>query len=348
MKNGLKFVVLGLCCILALFLSLSMGSVKVSLSDIGVVLGHKLFASPLPENWDKTGLTVLWSIRIPRTLAAFAVGAALSLSGVIFQSVLGNPLASSYTLGVSSGASFGAALTIVLGLSFLGIFTLPLMGFVFGLITVLLAISFASKIDKGLKNNTIILVGMVFSLFVSALLTMLNALHREHMQQLLLWQMGSFASKTYPQVGILWFNAVAGVLFLAVFTKEMDILTFGDEQSRALGVDTSKVKIILLVAASFLTGVATCFTGTIGFVDLISPHVVRRIFGPAHKSLIPAAALFGGAFMVLADTVARTIMAPIDLPVGAVTALLGAPFFAMIYFGKAPGASGKARRKRSG
>ena len=349
MKTATKFAILGAACFFTLFLAISIGSVTISFSELLTVFFHKLFGTALPQGWEPNTTAIIWNIRLPRALAAFAAGAALSVSGVVFQSVLGNPLASSYTLGVSSGASLGAAFAMFTGLSLLGVFVLPLFGFVFGLTTVFLAISFASKIDKGLKNNTIILVGMVFSLFVNALLTLLNALNRQYMQQLLLWQMGSFASKNYTEVAIMWAAAVLGPLFLLRFAREMDIITFGDEQSRALGVNTGRVKMGLLVVASLITGTVTCFTGTIGFVDLIAPHIVRRWFGPAHKYLVPASALFGGAFLALADTVARTALAPIDLPVGAVTALVGAPFFAFIYFGKSRGTlSHKGGRRNAG
>lgn len=334
MKTGLKFTLLALCCLAALALGIGVGSVPLSLGDMAAVMMHKLFGAALPEGFDDTLTSILWNIRLPRVLSAFGVGGILAISGVVFQGVLGNPLASSYTLGVSSGASLGAAVVMMAGFYPLGIFTLPLSGFVFGLATVFGAIAFAQRVDKGLKNNTVILAGMVFSLFVSAILTLLNALNREYMQQLLLWQMGSFASKNFTHVAILMGALALGLVFLLGFRRELDILGFGDDAGKALGVNVGRVKVVLLFAVSLLTGTAVCFTGTIGFVDLIAPHLVRRMFGPSHRLLLPASALFGGAFMVLADTVARTVIAPLDLPVGAVTALIGAPFFAWVYFSR--------------
>ena len=178
MKTSVKFVLLAVCCLVSLAVGIGVGSVGITPGDMLAILAHKLFGAALPAGTDPTQVSILWSIRLPRVLAAFAVGGLLAISGVVFQSVLGNPLASSYTLGVSSGASLGAAIVMMLGITPLGIFTLPVAGFVFGLATVLLAIAFAARVDKGLKNNTIILVGMVFSLFVSAILTLLNALNR--------------------------------------------------------------------------------------------------------------------------------------------------------------------------
>ena len=152
------------------------------------------------------------------------------------------------------------------------------------------------------------------------------------MQQLLLWQMGSFSGRSWQEAGILLAVLLPGVLYLCLFSRQMDMMTFGEEAARTMGVDTKRVKLKLIVAASLLTGTAVCFTGTIGFIDLIAPHVARRVFGPAHRYALPVSVLFGGAFMVLSDLAARTVMSPTELPVGAVTALIGAPFFAWVYF----------------
>ena len=334
MKNRYKMLLLLALGAAALCVAIGVGSVSVAPGQILSVLGHKLFGFALDPSVHGNLLAILWDIRMPRALCAFLVGGALAASGTVMQSVLQNPLASSYTLGVSSGASLGAAVVIVTGftLPMVGFFTLPLAGFLAGLATVLLAIGFSARMDKGLQNQTIILVGMVFSLFVNAILTLISALSRNQMQQLLLWQMGSFSARGWQHVAVLAAVTVAGVLFLCRYTREMDLLTFGEESAKSIGMETRPVKLRLIILASLLTGTAVCFTGIIGFVDLIAPHVVRRVFGPQHRLVLPASVLFGGAFMALADTVSRTIMSPRELPVGAVTALIGAPFFAWIYF----------------
>lgn len=333
-KNLLRVWIVLVACILALAAGIGIGSVMIFPADILGILGNKLFSLPLPAAVEASEVSIVWSIRFPRCLSAFLAGAALSASGTVMQSILRNPLASSYTLGVSSGASLGAAVVIVAGftLPLAGALTLPLFGFVFGLGTVLAVIGFASRMDRGLENQTIILTGMVFSLFVNACMTLLSVLHQNYMQQLIRWQMGSFSGNSWEQVGILAVVMAAGVLYLCRFTRQMDMMTFGEEAARTMGVDTKRAKLRLIVAASLLTGTAVCFTGTVGFIDLIAPHVTRRVFGPAHKYVLPVSALFGGAFMVLADTLARTVLAPAELPVGAVTALIGAPFFAWVYF----------------
>ena len=329
-----RLIILIFICLAALTSGAGVGSVQMSPGDILAILGHQLFARPLPEGISQNQVSILWTLRLPRCLCAFLVGGALAASGTVMQSVLRNPLASSYTLGVSSGASLGAALVIVSGflLPVAGFLTLPLAGFIFGLGTVFAVIAFASRMDRGLQNQTIILTGMVFSLFVNALITLVSVLEQNYMQQLLLWQMGSFSGRSWEQAGILAAVLIPGTLYLCHFSRQMDMMTFGEEAAQTMGVDTKRVKLKLIVAASLLTGTAVCFTGTIGFIDLIAPHVARKVFGPAHKYALPVSVLFGGAFMVLADLAARTVMAPMELPVGAVTALIGAPFFAWVYF----------------
>lgn len=320
-------------------LGISVGSVSLSLREIAAILGHKLFGLALPEWVPSTSVAILWSIRLPRVLMAFSVGAMLSVSGAVMQSVLRNPLASSYTLGVSSGASVGAALVILTGFSLplIGAYTLPLAGLVCGLLTVFASVTLAARVDRGMQSNTIILAGLVFSQFVSAILTLLYALANENLQRLIHWQMGSFSSKGWQELLLLLPVALIGMLWLLRYTRELDILTFGEDDALALGVNTRRVKWALLALTAALTGSAVAFVGIIGFIDLITPHAVRRVFGARHRVLLPMCALLGGGFMVLSDLVARTIAAPLELPVGAVTALVGAPFFAYVYFRRREG-----------
>jgi iron complex transport system permease protein len=188
------------------------------------------------------------------------------------------------------------------------------------------------KFDRNLENHTVILVGMVLSLFVNALLTMVTALSSDRLSRLVFWQMGSFSGQTWTNCGLVLSILLVGLLVLMCYSREMDLMTFGEEQALSAGVDLRKVKFILIAVSSLLTGTAVSLAGVIGFVDLIAPHVVRKIFGSNHRLVVPMSALFGGTFMTLADMVSRTILAPQDLPVGAVTALIGAPFFAYIYF----------------
>ncbi|MCL2740926.1 MAG: iron ABC transporter permease [Oscillospiraceae bacterium] len=331
-----KVIVAASAALAALMLGVAIGSVGIAPGDVLRIIGHKVFGMGLAEGIKPTTVTILWNLRLPRALLAFIAGGALSVSGAVMQSVLRNPLASSYTIGVSSGASFGACLVILYGVTIplIGSLTLPLVGFAFGLGTIVLAISFASRLDRNMENNTIILVGMVFSLFVNAVTTLMSALSKEHMQRLIYWQMGSFSMKDWQAVYTLAPILAVGAAFVLYFNRELDMMTFGEEQAKTMGVDLKRVKWTLLIAAAAITGSAIAFVGIIGFVDLVAPHIVRKVFGSSHRVVIPVSVLVGGAFMVVCDLVARTVASPSELPVGAVTALVGAPFFAYVYFSR--------------
>ena len=317
-------------------IGVSFGSSDIDLFDSMSIIANKTLNLPLSENIQDKDIAIIWKIRLPRVLLAFLVGGCLASSGAVVQSMLKNQLASPYTLGVSSGASFGAALVTITGISipFLGEFTLPIVGFIFGIITVISVIKFSSKIDKNLSNNTVILAGMVFSLFVNALLTTIMALNTESMKSLSLWQMGSFAMKGWSYVYIIIPFTIIGMIGVLKYTREMDILTFGEQEAMAIGVNVEKIKKQLFIFSTVLTSGAVSLSGTIGFVDLIAPHVVRKIFGSSHKYVIPMTFIFGGSLMVITDLIARIIITPSELPVGAVTAIIGAPFFAYVYFKK--------------
>jgi iron complex transport system permease protein len=330
-----KRLLLGLAVSLALIgAASSLGSSGISAADTLVIILHKVFRMPLAGGIDPKNVSIVWLLRLPRVLLAFLAGGCLSMGGAVTQSILRNPLASPYILGVSSGASLGAGIIIISGLSLplVSAFTLPLTGFVFGLCTVFAVVAFSSKIDKSMSNNTVIICGMVFSLFVGALLTTLSALFSEDLKRIALWQMGSFAMRGWLYIRLILPFFVIGTAGVMYYTREMDLLTFGDEEAKSAGVEAGTVRKILLVFAAVLSGAAVSLSGVIGFVDLIAPHAARKIVGSGHRYLAPMSFIIGGSLMVVADLAARTIISPSELPVGAITALIGAPFFAWIYF----------------
>ena len=285
---------------------------------------------------DETTVAILWNVRFPRVIMAFLVGAALAVSGTVMQSLLGNPLASAYTLGVSSGASLGAALVIITGftLPIVSGLVLPFVGFVFGLVTVLLVLAMSQRLDQQMSNQTVILVGMVMTLFVGAMLTMITALFKDYLQQLVFWQMGSFSGSTWGNIQIFLPIVLLAVAWLWLDASALDVLSLGEEQAMVSGVEVKSLKLRVMILAALLAGSAVSFVGVIGFVDLIAPHVIRRYFGAAHRWVLPGAALLGGSLMVVSDTISRTIMSPQEIPIGAVTAFIGAPFFMYVYFSK--------------
>ena len=326
MKNKHKVIISVLLALIIICIGISVGSSNINFLDTLSILSNKILNIPLRDGLEIKNVGIVWKLRLPRVLLAFFVGGCLATSGAVVQSILKNQLASPYTLGVSSGASLGAGLIIVTGIS------MPIVGFLFGLATVYIVIVFSSTIDRTMSNNTIILSGMVFSLFVNAILTTLTALFSEDMKSITLWQMGTFSMKGWSYVQLILPFLIIGMLGVIRFTREMDIMTFGEEQAKATGVDVSKIKRNLFIFSAVLTGGAISLSGTIGFIDLIAPHVVRRVFGSKHKYVIPMSFVFGGCLMVISDLIARTVVVPSELPVGAVTALIGAPFFAYIYF----------------
>jgi iron complex transport system permease protein len=334
MKTGKRLLLGALIALCAIGAGASLGSSGVSIGDTVSIILHKTFRVPLKAGIDPKNVSIVWLLRLPRVLLAFFAGGCLSVGGAAAQSILRNPLASPYILGVSSGASLGAGIIIVSGLSlpFLGGFTLPLAGFIFGMITVFSVIAFSSRMDKNMSNNTIILCGMVFSLFVGALLTTLSAVFTEDLRRITLWQMGSFSLRGWDYVKLILPFFVIGAAGVMRYSREMDLLTFGDDEAKSAGVETGAVRKALLVFSTVLTGAAVSLSGVIGFVDLIAPHLARKITGAGHRYLIPMSFIIGGSMMTVTDLVARTVISPSELPVGAITALIGAPFFAWIYF----------------
>ena len=318
--------------VLSIIFGIGIGSVYVPPSSILSAISVRLFGDPMPEGLESTTVNIIMDLRMPRVILAFLTGAALSASGAAVQSVLRNPLASPYTLGVSSGASLGAGIVIAAGFTFLGQFTLAAAGLASALLTMFAAVAFTSRIDKSFESSTIVLTGMVISLFISAIVNLMANLADEKYKQILKWQTGSFSGRGWGYCAVL---AVVSVICIAVYisrSRELDLMSFGDEQAASAGIDPAKTRRFLLIVMSVLTGTAVAFSGVIGFIDMIAPQIVRRIFGAKHSMVIPMSAIVGGTFMVICDIAARTLTAPSELPVGTVTALIGAPFFAYVFF----------------
>ncbi|WP_285118146.1 FecCD family ABC transporter permease [Lactococcus petauri] len=329
-KNRISIIVMLLALsLLAMLLSLQIGSAPISVGDLmNMILGRGKDSAPLLQS-------ILLEVRMPRILLSFLVGLALGASGTVMQSLLQNPLASSYTLGVSSGASLGASTVMLLGINFMSTsISMSLAGFAFGLVTVFIVLLFAQQFSQSLDNQTIILVGMVFSLFVNSFLTLMMTFSPDYMQRIIFWQLGSFSGASWENVQLLTLLFVFSFVCLLYFHREMDILSFGDTFALSQGVEVKRTKVILISLSTLLTGASVAMTGVIGFVDLIAPHIARRLFGATHKWVLPGSALIGGLLCVLADTVARSVFQTRELPIGAVTALIGAPFFCYIFFRK--------------
>lgn len=334
MNKNIKLIGISIISLVIIILAIGIGSVYIAPIDTINIMIYKIFRYSFLGEIDEKYISILWKIRFPRVILAFISGSGLGISGVIMQSILKNPMASSYTLGVSSGSALGASLCIFLNISIFGIFTMQIFGFLAGILTVFLSLGIASKIDKNMQNNSVILMGMAFSLFSNAMLSIITSLSRKETQSLIYWQMGSFASKNWDYLLVLIPIILISFIFIFKFYREMDIMTFGDEQASISGVSVKNIKWILLTLSAILTGSIISISGVIGFIDLFTPHVARKMFGSNHKYVLPATAILGGSFMVLCDLVSRTVISPIELPVGSITSAIGAPFFIYLYFSK--------------
>lgn len=281
-----------------------------------------------------SGEAIILRVRLPRVLCVALTGASLSLCGAAMQGLLRNPLADGSTLGVSSGASLGAVLAIVLGIQFPG---LPFAGtmvmamlFAFGSLALILTLAYA--LDRSLATGTIILIGVVFSMFVSSLMNLLITFAGGKIKSITFWTLGSLSGSTYVNaLTLLLALTVCGGVLLAL-GGALNAFALGEEQAQHLGVSVRQVKLTVMVAVSVLLGVCVSIGGTIGFVGLVIPHMVRLVLGPDHRRLLPASLLAGAVFLLLADLVGRTLLSPIELPIGVVTSLVGAVAFLMIFY----------------
>ena len=272
---------------------------------------------------------IVWQVRLPRILLAFLVGGSLAGVGVALQALLRNPLAEPFVLGISSGAAFGATLAMLLGVgnTFLGVSTLPLWAFAGGLLAIMVVyrISVAYRM---LSVHTLLLAGVILNALFSALIMFaISIADPTQAFKMMLWLMGTLSVPEFWTLLTLLVYLACGFLILFWLARPLNILTLGDESARSLGVEVDRIKKLVFVTSALVTGAVVSIAGLIGFVGMVVPHAVRMIVGADHRLLLPVAALAGGAFLTVADTVARTALAPTELPVGVVTALIGGPFF---------------------
>lgn len=328
-----KIIILILLSIISLLWATVTGSADINFIDVFKIALGEFTNINIDSEFSSSQIAIICNIRLPRVILAFLIGGALGVSGVIAQSILENPLASPYTLGVSSGASLGSAIVILYGLNipFLGNFTQLVFGFLFALLTMYLVLLLSYYTDNNMSTTTIILTGMIISLFSNGLLTLLTSLNKDNISQLSIWQMGSFASRRWIYIAMFLPFLILGLSISYYYEKELDLFTFGEEQSKTIGVNTLKVKKSCFLIISLLSGASVAITGTIGFVDLVAPHFARKVFSNNHRILIPTSFLIGGILMLIADTICRTIISPSEISISAITSLFGAPIFFYIY-----------------
>lgn len=331
---------LALASVASVFLACLFGPLSLA---PGVVLGHLGSALGLtdPSGADPMLRVVVADIRLPRACLAWVTGASLAAAGAVFQGILQNPLADPFTIGVSTGAAFGASAAIFLGLSSLpvlwGIGLLPVAAMA-GAAAALAAVIALGRVGGRLRRETVVLAGIVVATFLSALISLLKSLDEESVAGIVFWVMGSFQGRGWEHVAFVWPYMLLGGAASLAWAREADLLSMGDSQARMLGLDADRSRLRLLLAASLLTGASVAVSGVVGFVGLVVPHLMRMLVGAEHRPLVLASALAGGTALVWSDVLARTLLpGGQELPVGVVTALFGGPFFCLLLRRRAGG-----------
>jgi len=328
-KKALFLLLLVLGIVLLSGVAATLGSANISVVEVYAAIMARFFPGYFQTNWFAD--TIVWGLRLHRIVMAVVCGMGLAVAGAVMQGILKNPLASPFTLGIASAASFGAALAIVLGAGFAGgeyliignafVFTLLASAAVYGLARY-----------KGITSETMILAGIAIMYLFSAMTSLLQYVGKsEQVQEVVFWMMGSLGRSSWEKAGMV--TAVIAICFPYLLLRSWDInaMGAGDETATSLGVNVERTRVVSMMLASLITAAVICFTGTIGFIGLVAPHITRMAIGGDHRFLLPASALVGGLLLLAADTAARTVLAPVILPVGIMTAFLGVPFFIYLF-----------------
>ena len=330
-RRWLNIIILILVMLAGMIFSVSVGSANLSMWD-----SLRLFINKLPLVGDLIDVSdigatyeiIVWKVRMPRIVLSALVGGALAVVGGVFQGVFGNSLADPHILGVSSGAALGATIGMLSGVtvSFLSLGTVGICAFIGALLTVFFVYHLA-KVGGEISTTNMLLTGTATSTMLSAIISLLMTFNEEQVDKVYMWTLGSFSAATWEKVKFLAVMIAVGTILLFAFAQKINVMMMGEEEAKSLGVDTVKVRRIIILISSFLVASAVSVSGIIGFVGLIIPHSVRMLTGSNNKSLLPYSFLGGATFLMLCDTASRTIAAPTEIPVGIITSVFGAPFF---------------------
>lgn len=322
---------------ITLLLCIGFGSVSLPAQDIALILLHRIpgLSHLIHADWSVSSEQIVIQVRLPRVLLGLLVGASLAVAGAGFQGVLRNPLADPFTLGVSSGSAIGAAVLIFFGWQFslLGVFTLPAVAFITGAATLWIVIWLARENGK-IPIESLILSGVVMQSFLGAVVSFLTAMSKKTVNEILYWTMGSLSLRGWSYTAILLPYLLLGAVFLWSRARTLNLLALGERQAAHTGLAVERTKLSVLLVATLMTAAAVSVSGVIGFVGLVVPHMIRLITGPDYRLIIPLSALGGGIFMMWSDLAARTLLAPTEIPLGIVTAFVGAPFFGYLLYRK--------------
>lgn len=334
-------LVLLIILIFSIGLAVTIGSVNISIKEVYSIILYKLFnIGELSMSASK--IDVIWLIRMPRIVLAIAVGMGLSVVGVVIQSIAKNPLADPYILGISSGASLGATLAIILGIgTSLGSSYIGIMGFM-GAFTISMLVLKLSNIGGRTNSVKLLLSGMALSSVCSAFSSFIVYITNDAqgMKDISFWLMGSLAGANWNEISFILPIIFIGTLFFMTQYRTLNLMLLGDEVSVTLGTDLHKFRIIYLIITSLMIGIIVYASGMIGFIGLIIPHIVRMIFGTDHKKIIPIAAILGAIFLIWADVLSRIIIKGAEIPIGILISMIGAPFFVWLMIKKSYGFGG--------
>lgn len=328
---GIILIILSTLLIFSIALFSATGTADISPIDSFRIVGSKI---PIIKGYidishiKNSHRVIIWSVRLPRILLGVLVGASLSMAGAAFQGMFENPMADPFVIGISSGAALGATIAIVLkvNLNFLNMSSISIFAFIGAIIAVFLVYNIA-RVKNKIPITTLLLSGIAVGQFLTAIMSLMMVFYSKDMSKIIYWTMGGLAGKGWePLIGIS-IPTILSMGLMLFFARDLNIMLTGEESAQSLGVDVEKTKVYILILGTFMTSMVVSVSGIIGFVGLIIPHMVRIIIGPDHRILLPASALTGGVFLIITDTIARTIISPIEIPVGIITALFGGPFF---------------------
>ncbi|MEO1061093.1 MAG: iron ABC transporter permease [Actinomycetota bacterium] len=316
----------------ASLLSLSVGAVDIAPVDVARELLDRLPGVSVDSGLSEVQAAIVWEVRTPRVVLGLLVGALLAASGAAYQGVFRNPLADPFLLGISAGAGLGATIAIVTGVGagLAVVDPLPLFAFIGALTAVSIAAFLGTRRSDGGSPATLILAGVAVAAFFAALQTYVQQRDADSLRQVYSWILGRLATQGWDEVLLVLPYAVVTLTVLLLAVGLLDVLSVGDDEAASLGVRPDRIRLVVLVAASLAAAAAVSVSGLIGFVGLIVPHAVRMVVGVGNRIVLPLSILFGAAFLVLADLLARTVESPAELPIGVVTAFFGAPFFLVI------------------